>query len=318
MPVTIEAVARQLIASVDSDAGYLLASQWIIKRYGELAIKAKLRHLRQVGQVSTPASITAGAVTITRGNRVVSCDATALAAWTTSLAGWHIRIRVNWYEIISHNLTTGALTLLADYEEDDAADATYILVQRWVPLVPDVSYLGDTFLNPRRRFPLDLKDFGELDRLAPSRSAISGSATLVAEAPQLPDGRKRVEFYPYSSTSESYVYVYWRSVDQLTYSDVLPPSVPSYILIEGALIDLFRYKMSQAANANNGESAAFWRNEMRTQETKWKDHLVEAIGADRGEDDTTFILKHLGASFGPTDITTARDHILAGWNWPSS
>ena len=158
----------------------------------------------------------------------------------------------------------------------------------------------------------NLVDYGELDRAAPSRSAVSGTATHVAEAPQLPDGRKRVEFYPYSSTSESYAYVYWRSVGQLTYSDVLPPSVPSYILIEGALIDLFRYKMSQAMNASNGESAAFWRNEMRTQETKWNDHLVEAIGADRGEDDTSFILKHLGAARGPTDITTARDHILAG------
>ena len=61
MPVTIESVARQLIASVDSDAGYLLGAQWIIKRYEQLAIKAKLRHLRQVGQVSTPAAITTGA-----------------------------------------------------------------------------------------------------------------------------------------------------------------------------------------------------------------------------------------------------------------
>lgn len=195
---------------------------------------------------------------------------------------------------------------------------SYTLIQRWVPLATDVGYLGDTFINPRRRLPLTLVDYGELDHVAPSRSAVSGTATHVAEAPQLPDGRKRVEFYPYSSTSESYAYVYWRSVGQLTYSDVLPPSVPSYILIEGAMIDLFRYKMSQAMNANNGESAAFWRNEMRTQETKWKDHLVEAIGADRGEDDTSFILKHLGAALGPTDITTAHDHILAGWNWPSS
>ena len=27
-------------------------------------------------------------------------------------------------------------------------------------------------------------------------------------------------FYPYSSTSESYAYVYWRSVGQLTYSGI--------------------------------------------------------------------------------------------------
>ena len=318
MPVTIETVARQLIASVDSDAGYLLASQWIVKRYEQLAIKAKLRHLRQVGLVSTPAAITTGTVTLTRGSKVVSCDATALAAWTTSLVGYHLRARVNWYEIVEHNLTTGALLLAGAYEEDSVVDGTYIIVQRWVPLATDVGYLGDTFINQRRRHPLSLRDLGELDRSAPSRSAISGSATVVVEAPQLPDGRKRVEFYPYSTTSESYAYVYWRSVGQLTYSDYLPPSVPAYILIEGALIDLFRYKMSQAMNANNGESAAFWRNEMRTQETKWKDHLVEAIGADRGEDDTSFILKHLGEALGPTDITTARDHILAQWNWPSS
>lgn len=318
MPVTIESVARQLLASVDSDAGYLLGAQWIIKRYGELAIKAKLRHLRQVGQVSTPAAISTGTITVNRGSRIVTGDATAIAAWTTSLVGWHIRARVTWHEIIEHNLATGVLTLLSPYEEDSVVAGTYTLIQRWVPLATDVGYLGDTFINPRRRLPLELKDLGELDRAAPSRSAISGSATLVVEAPQLPDGRKRVEFYPYSSTSESYAYVYWRAVDQLTYSDMLPPSVPSYILIEGALIDLFRYKMSQSMNANNGEAAAFWRNEMRTQETKWKDHLVEAIGADRGEDDTTFILKHLGGALGPTDITTARDHILAAWNWPGS
>ena len=318
MPVTIESVARQLIASVDSDAGYLLGAQWIIKRYEQLAIKAKLRHLRQVGQVSTPAAITTGAVTITRGSNLATPDATALAAWTTSLVGWHIRGRVTWHEITAHNIATGALTLLSDFEEESVAAGSYTLIQRWVPLAADVGYLGDTFVNPRRRMPLELVDYSRLDAEAPSRSAISGSATHVAEAPQLPDGRKRVEFYPYSSTSESYAYVYWRSVGQLTYSDVLPPSVPSYILIEGALIDLFRYKMSQAMNANNGESAAFWRNEMRTQETKWNDHLVEAIGADRGEDDTSFILKHLGAALGPTDITTARDHILAQWNWPSS
>lgn len=99
MPVTIESVARQLIASVDSDAGYLLGAQWIIKRYEQLAIKAKLRHLRQVGQVSTPASITTGAITISRGSNLVTPDAAALAAWTTSLVGWHIRGRVTWHEI---------------------------------------------------------------------------------------------------------------------------------------------------------------------------------------------------------------------------
>lgn len=320
MPVTIESVARQLIASIDSDAGYLLASQWIIKRYGELAIKAKLRHLRQVGQVNTPESITTGTVTCTRGSNLVIGDATATAAWSNTLIGWHIRLRTNWYEIVGYSLSGGfgVLELLAAYEEDDVAAGSYRAIQRWVPLAPDVSYIGNCFINSRRRMPISLCDYQELDTAAPSRSAVSGTATHVAEAPQLPDGRKRVEFYPYSATTEAYWYVYWKSINQLTYADYVPPSVPAYILIEGALIDLFRYKMAKSINANNSEAAAFWRNEMRTQETKWKDHLVDAIGADRGEDDASFIIQRLGAQLGPTDITTASQHILAGWNWPSS
>ena len=84
----------------------MLGAQWIIKRYEQLAITAKLRHLRQVGQVSTPASIATGTVTITRGSNLVTPDATALAAWTTSLVGWHIRGRVTWHEIIAHNIAS--------------------------------------------------------------------------------------------------------------------------------------------------------------------------------------------------------------------
>ena len=57
MPVTIESVARQLIASVDSDAG-VACVQWIIKRYEQLAIKAKLTTPPSSRPVSTPAAIT--------------------------------------------------------------------------------------------------------------------------------------------------------------------------------------------------------------------------------------------------------------------
>lgn len=316
MSVSIESIARQLLASVDCDAGHLLASQWIIKRYEQLAVKAKLRHLRQVGQVSVPAAITAGTITTTRGLDVVTADATARAAWTTSLVGWHLRGRVNWYEVVSHNIAAGTLRLAGTFEEESLADGTYHLILQWVPLAIDVAYLGDTFINPRRRLGLTKVDFEVLNMEAPGRQNISGGPTVVAEAPQLPDGRKRVEFYPYSTISESYAYIYYRSVGTLTYTDSLPASVPVYALIEGASIDLYRYLMAKAAHAKNMDLAAFWRNEMNTRETKWKDHLVDAIGADRGEDDASFILRSLGPMVGPADIVTARDHVYAGWNWP--
>ena len=175
---------------------------------------------------------------------------------------------------------------------------------------------GDTFIHARLRRPLRLRPFEQLHSLVPARDLASGGPATVAEAPARPDGVKRVEFYPISSTSENYFYVYWRSIGDLQRTDYLPSSVPAYGLIEGALVDLFRYKMSQSAKTN-AELAAFWRNEMRTQETKWDKYLVEMIGADRGEDDATFILRTTSDLHDIGDLMTARDHIYSNWSWNS-
>ena len=79
MARTLEDIARELIATVDADAGYLLGVQWLVKRYGQLATRTKLRHLRQVGQLSVPAPVSAGTITATRGSQVITGDATAPA-----------------------------------------------------------------------------------------------------------------------------------------------------------------------------------------------------------------------------------------------
>jgi len=315
---TLEDVARELIATVDADAGYTLGVQWLVKRYGQLATRTKLRHLRQVGQLSVPAPVNAGTATITRSTDTVILDATATAAWSNDQVGWHIRLRTNWYEVVGYQVVAGVgqVTLLNTYEEDDVADGSYHVVLRWVPVDSAAAYLGNDFVFARRFVPpLKLRDYSILDAAAPSRPMISGGPGMVVEAPTRADGVKRVEFYPYSSTSENYFYLYWRQVADLTADDVLPATVPAWALIEGASIDLYRYKMAQAITAKNNEGAAFWRNEMRTQETKWERYLVDMIGADRGQDDTSFLLQTAGYAGMPGDITTARQHIVAGWNW---
>ena len=318
MARTLEDIARELIATVDADAGYLLGVQWLVKRYGQLATRTKLRHLRQVGQLSVPAPVSAGTITATRGSQVITGDATATAAWSNELVGWHIRPRTNWYEIVGYQVVggVGQLRLLNTYEEDTSTDGTYYAVLRWVPVDPEAAYLGNDFVFARRFTPpLKLRDYSILDATAPSRPLISGGPGMVVEAPTRADGVKRVELYPYSSTSENYFYLYWRQVADLTADDVLPSTVPAWALIEGASIDLYRYKMAQAITAKNNEAAAFWRNEMRTQETKWERYLIDMIGADRGQDDTSFLLQTAGFAGMPGDITTARQHIVAGWNW---
>ena len=251
MAVTVEQLARQLIACVDTDAGYLLAAQWLVKRYEQLAVRTKFRHLRQVGQVSTVASLTTGTVTINRGQRIITGDATATAAWSSALVGRHIRLRVNWYEIVGYAVSGGfgTLELQNTFEEDDVAAGSYTAVLRWVPLDANAFYIGNDFIHPRRRQALTLHDYMELDRLAPNRPLISGGPGVVVEAPELPDGRKRVEFYPYSSTSENYFYVYWKAVASLGLQDAVPSRMPGYALIEALypkrdLDELSRFALS--------------------------------------------------------------------------
>lgn len=319
MALTFEQVARHVVAAVDSNATYLLAFEWIKKRYEQLATRAKLRHLRQIASVSVPAALDTGTCSITRGTRVITGDAAATAAWGTFLIGRHIRLRVTWYEIVGYSVVGGfgTLQLADDFNEDTVADGSYRIVQRFSTLAADAAQIGDTFINPRRRHPIDLWDYQKLERHAPSRPQVGGGAMVVAEVPNEPSsGVRRVELYPYASTSETYFYVHWRTPYGITMDDYVPAQLPVYGLIEGGLIDLYRYKMGQAIDAGKQEAAAIWRNEMRTQETKWEKFIVEMISADRGEDDASFILKHISSQVEPRDIVTAREHVLADWNWP--
>ncbi len=69
--------------------------------------------------------------------------------------------------------------------------------------------------------------------------------------------------------------------------------------------------MSKAAMAGQIDAAALFRNEKNALETKWERVIQEAKRADRGIDDTTFILQHFGDEYGRgvRDITDARDEV---------
>ena len=104
---------------------------------------------------------------------------------------------------------------------------------------------------------------------------------IVVEAPETADGVKRVECYPYSLTSESLRYLYWKDIPAIDPSDPLPPRLRQYALKEGVLIDVYRYLMAQAAQNNNVTKAAFWGNLQQRQETLWDRYLRELVKADR-------------------------------------
>jgi hypothetical protein len=52
---TVEEIAREVIASLNSDAAYLLAVKWADSRYKQMVSRARFRHLRTTGTISIAA-----------------------------------------------------------------------------------------------------------------------------------------------------------------------------------------------------------------------------------------------------------------------
>jgi hypothetical protein len=127
----------------------------------------------------------------------------------------------------------------------------------------------------------------------------------------------QIEVYPPPEETEILHYTYRALPTTLSIASTIPPQIDAHILKEGALIDLFRKKMSEALDKGAVEVAAVWRNEYRAQETKWKTYIQDAKRTDRGVDDATFIIQSI---YGPQDqgeIRNARDYVFNKWGWPS-
>lgn len=310
---TVESVAREAVAAVDSDAGYLIASQWVARRYQQLCSRSRFRHLRRIGEVTLPGRINTGTVTATRGSRIVTGNAAAQAVWTPSIVGRYFRSSTVWYRISA--VVQSTLRLENEFAEADVAAVAYNIVARRVHLNSNVRWLSEEFVHFRFRRPVIRRSIMELNTLAPERQLVGTPPQWWAEVGSGTDddGRttKDVEFYPYPADDELLGYVYWDVPPLLGFADEIPPEIDSYVLREGALIDVMRHEMSKAMRAGQVEVAATWRNEMRAQMTSWERNILEAIRTDRGTDDVTFILTSpRGGQFG-TDIVTARDEIFA-------
>lgn len=328
MAVLVEDVARAALAAVDTDAGLLRAVRWTSERYRELTQRARFRHLRTIGEVHVPAPLTTGLCTVVRDSNRVTGNAAASVTWTTSLIGRHLRVQVTWYEIVDviPSATAAVLILKAAYAEAPAATQPtgYRIVQRHVALAHDVRYLGE-FLFMRRRRRLRPISLAELDMMFPGRNNITNGPRVVCEIGTTPDGvsgpsgeftgpRKIIEMYPYSDLSETYRYAYWPVSRDLQIGDMLPDALDLTLLKRGVLVDVFRYEMAKAARMGQMDKAQLYRNEMRAQTTEWEGAILDAIKADKGLDDVTFILRTGGVM--PSDdplIKDAHDMVYARW-----
>lgn len=332
---TVEEVAGLALSAVDVNAerpiGLPQVGKWVVERYRELVAKSRFRHLRRLGSLRLPAAISDGTVTVTNNSATVVLDADAQAAVTAAGLGastlgtgdWFVRFSSSiWYPVSTYaapNLTLGNV-----YTEETTVGNGWLLLKHLHPLAADARWLGK-FVYPRRRRALEMRSLHMLDYSAPERQLTAAGPWYVAEATNVPStttdlgtaGRKRVELYPYSTVDDSVYYTYWALPSELGLTDSLPAEIDPYVLREGVLIDVYRYRASQMANAGNIEAAGYWRNESRAQATSWKDQLMDATKADRGQDDVSFILHATGlGGIDRRDIVTARDEVYARGNRP--
>lgn len=317
---TVEDVAYSALAAIDTNAGISRAIRWTSERLQELHNKVKLRAVREIGEIVIPATIDDGTASVTRGDTIITGDATAQPAWAgvdATLVGRYIRFtsRNEWYRIGSVVTTAGvtSLRLESEFADDTVTSGAYKIIQRYHMLDPRTRFLGKfVFMRFRRELTqtaLDSLDIDQPDRLLTN----SAGPEYVVEVGTGSDGRRIVEFYPYPSNTEIIHYVFWPRIDTLAPGDTLPHSVDPYVLKHGVLIDLMRYEMSRALAAGTIEAAAVWRNDYRAQQTVWEGSLADVQKADKGLDDVTIILRSSTFSFGnsrPFRNDSARSEIF--------
>lgn len=313
---TAEEVVRDLVGSVASDVGHMVALRWLDHRYRQLISRAKFRQLRKVGEVQIPATYDTGTVAVTRDATAVTGSSTEWA--TTPGAGaqtdYYIKIVSAWYKVSTVGGDT-SITLATNFSEDTVTAASYSLVKRTHSLDSSARWLGD-FMHTRLRTKLKTMHLDELNREAPGRILTDSYPLAVADHGVDSSNVRQVEFYPYSNESEIVHYIYWDIPDALTMTTTIPKQIDGYILKEGALIDMYRYLKAKAYKDGKVDEGNSWRNDEHVQETKWERRIQEAIMADRGIDDISLILEWTGGSIRAGDIRNAHDYVLQNWSYP--
>jgi len=305
---TCEDVARAAGAALNIDVAIILQEQWVSERYANIASRTTLRALHRTAELTVPALVSAGTVSILNGSDIVTGDATAVAAWDATLVGRFLQLQTAWYEIAG--VVNQTLELVGTYTEDDVTVGSYRIVQRYFPLADDARTLGD-FVLSQRRLRIGKMSLADLDYVAPYRQHFGYGPVTVVDFGSDAQGRKVVELYPYPQTAQQVRYDYWAHPPRLELTDPIPGSVDLHMLKEGVLIDCMRFLAARAMQAGDAAGAGFWRNESRAQETRWEDFVKQAILNDRGLDD---IETRMRSSLGPisgTDILTSFDEIWA-------
>ena len=308
---TVEEVARNAVAKAGSDVGVLLASTWVNSRWKELASGLKLKALRGMGELFLPPVIDTGTVTATRGSNIVTGNAAAQAVWDTTIEERYFRASNAWYRI--EQFQTTQFVLETEFAEDTVTDGSYSIVKRFYDLPATVKHLATPMTLMRLNRPVNVISWERLNRLRPNRVTF-GPPLWAAEFGLSPAGARRIEVYPYpEDDSEILHYLFWKAPPDLGFRDAIPGFIESYVLEEGALVDIIRADgLKRLRESQPGATELL--NEARRQETAWRRKKSEGYFDEGAIDTDEMILdafqfaagrhRHIG-----TDIVTAFDYV---------
>ena len=323
--VQAQDVVLSVLAATASDAGVQLGLNWLNDRYKQFAARARVRQNRHYGTINAPAPITAGTVTVTQG----SATAVLSTPLTASAVGWQIRISVQWYFIVAQAGDNVTLTLDTPYSEvaGVGGGASFTLVKRYLPVVDPATRWVSSVIHQRRRKRLDYKPFETLQSMYPGRTLVASLPWCWTEASRFIEtldisptlgtlGQKFIEVYPPSNIMETYTYIYWTIPSKFAATDTFPPEIDEYVLREGVLIDVYRYKKMQAAAKENVELAGLYGNFEARQETLWERKIQEAMVTDAlfHNDVPVELTLFTDAGEYSGDITNAHQWIMSEWS----
>ncbi len=286
---------------------------WVNNRFQQWATEKRLKPFRKLLELTLPAVVRTGVATATQDSNVITGDADAIAAWSNTLVGRYIRLKINWYEIASVGTT---IILKSNYVEDTVTAGAYNIVQRHTPLDNRVRWVG-AFINTFNGNVIEKISLETFNTRAIEQSLVAGGPVQVAEIGYNESAVLEMEFYPPDIKDVFIRYTGYVQPPELQEEDEIPRYLDPYILIEAIKIDAMRFKAAEAANNGNAEIAQFWRNDYRAQETRWEKMKNASQRSAESIDDGSFILKSLtgvhNRDRGRGGVTDARSHLFASW-----
>lgn len=307
---TLEEVAVLAIGRIKTDATVHMAADYIRQRYRDVASSARFNHLRRVRELSVPGEEVAGTVSVASGARIVTGTDTA---FVPDFIGRYIRVQNVWHEIDAVPSET-ELRLTSAYTEPSATDSGYQIIKKYHELPEDVRWMDHNLTHQRMGMTILYIDQSIVDAKDPRRLLVSTDSPFWWSFVTV-DGKNRevIELYPYQRNAELFNYVCWVDPPWLELDQSIPAFLSREALVEGAVIDLLMYEMTNAAMTDFNR-AALLRNEMNTLKTRWQRRVQDEIKNDRSPDGVTFIRElRTYRSRMTHPVPTTESHIVSNW-----